>query len=201
MKQKSTTCIGIIKQKNGKLIIAGDRRCSNGDGSGFKLPIPKIASKQKGKILIGGSGTSSVCYAITYQFVEPKLTKELASDDYLFYNYIPELKKFLKLHLDWELDSRLVVPSDVSCLFIVSIRDEIYLLEIFGEKDGNGSIGVLRIPAPYVVGCGSPGAYPNLFKEFLDKGYNTRYELQRALEITAEIHDGCDNNIDIIIGD
>lgn len=199
-KKQSKTCIGLIKQKNGRLIMAGDRRVSTSYGTGFTSPVPKIEKKENG-MLIGASGDGDICHILVTGFEPPNIPEKANLNDYMLFTYLPSLKHFFKEGFDWISKEKLFeMPSDVVCHALIGVRGIAYDLLIYNDDlpETKGRIALDRVPTPFVVGCGTISAYPILKQELKDKGYNSKEGLRLALETAAEINDGCDNNIDFI---
>lgn len=202
-KRKSKTCIAVCRLKSGEILMAGDRRISMDDGSIYKAPKPKIKKTWNG-ILTGASGTSGLCKTIVDMFEPPKVETE-DTDLYMYYHYVPELHKHLKQIPGFTNEHRMLsLASSEGCDVLVVVQDFGYIINIYSEGADEGrGIVLSRIqlddaPIPYAIGCGAISALPVLIDECKSKGYNTKTGLIKAMNIAADLNNGCDNSIDYI---
>lgn len=204
MKRQSRTCIAIIKNKSGKIVMAGDRRVSEHWGSAYKCPGPKIRKKKNG-ILIGASGDSGLCKLIVDVFQPPKIRVE-DTDTYMFFQFQPELINILASQPGYVKDKKVLdLPPNTLCVALVCVNGRAYIVNISNViEEGVHATphgGVLIIddaPIPYAIGCGGASAVPILISEKKKLGYSTKEHLKQAMEIAAEISPGCDNSVNFI---
>lgn len=200
-KKKSHTCIAIIKDKTGSLLMAGDRKVSADWSFSYKCPFPKIRHCWNG-MLVGASGDSGLCKQIVDIFEPPSKIEAEDLDIYMNYSYIPALFKHLK-NLPGYTDEHKILrlAKDESCSVLIGIEDRAFIVEIGNPEEDIKEMVLSRIilddvPLPFVIGCGAATAFPILLAECNSKGYNTKLTLTKAMQIAAEISPGADNNID-----
>lgn len=206
---QSKTCIAAVKLRNGKIRMGGDRKVSADWSFSYKCPKPKISKKANGMI-VGGSGSSALCKLIVDVFNPPDVTTNNL-DIYMFYKFLPDLEKFLKSMPGYKDHFKnFILDSDDYAQFLIAFYGQLFILDIFavgGKLEGddiNISIGRLSlddVPAPFAIGCGSASALPILVELSKGKGYNTKEDLDRAMELAAEISPGCDNEFDFLTED
>lgn len=202
MKKKSFTCIGIIKNKSGKIFMAGDRRVSMSDYTYFQNPVPKI--RNINNTLIGASGTGSLCKACVDSFDPPEFKeKDYDVDLYMHHWYIPALEKHLKTIPGYvSKDGTLAIPEDRATSVLIVVHKRAFTIDIGTVRNPDKQLLTVMdlddAPFPFFIGCGTSSAIPILIAEKKEKGYNTKEMLIKAMEIAADISAGCDNNIDIV---
>lgn len=217
-KKQSMTCVAVCKKRNGKLIMAGDRRISTGDKY-QKSPIPKIAYING--FLLGGTGDCELLQLITENLA---LGQEGDITSYMYYGFKIALIKLLKNHgykdehnllrLQKNSDLELVVGKEGK-LFNITFNSG-YNPDVLVEPS---TIGIVEIGTPYATGCGGELAWGSLLsiegdnKEDLLQKLHVNFNIQKlpkniktldeiklfyALNIASTVSAGCDNNIDII---
>jgi len=207
-KKISNTVIALVKNKKGKLMIAGDRRSSWGYHYAQSMEIPKI--NKKNNILLGATGNGDMCSLIVddggLEFPE----KEVDSvTTYMYHVLRPSVLKFLINQGYGYKDkySKLELPPGMFCEIVLGIEGEAWSLIIdnpFSEDSDQlgGNISLGRVSVPYTTGCGGHGtADAPILYEIRKKGYVTKEELKMILEVVADIAPGCDGKIDIITAD
>ena len=197
---KSNTCLAVLRDKNGYLWFAGDRRISWNYSKAIKGPRSKVTKRNN--ILFAGTGTSCICDLVTDQFEVPIKTDMIDSYTYIHKVLVPALIKQLKeegwindgerkLAYDNILDSRLDDCAPHAIL-IIGVGSDLYELDLNTQL-----ITVDAIDAPYAAGCGGELAWGSLLTtEKLRMTPKARLKL--AVEIAAKVSPGCDDNVDII---
>lgn len=205
MKNKSRTCISLIKTKTGELMMAGDRKVSADWSFSYSCPNPKIRKSWNG-ILTGASGDSGLCKTIIDVFEPPKMETE-DTDLYMAYYYVPALHKHLKNIPGYIDEHRLLrLAVDESCLLIIGLSGKGYVVDISNPEEEYKEAPLARIvfddiPIPFSIGCGSTSALPILLDEYNNKKYNTKATLTKAMIVAAEISPGCNASLDFLVGD
>lgn len=201
-KKLSRTCISIIKNRSGHLMMAGDRRVSEGWGFSYKCPYPKISKKNNG-MLIGASGDSGLCKLIVDVFEPPRI--EVSDIQiYMYYKFLPAVTKLIKQQPGYQDSDKLLrIAVDEQCFALIGLQGQAYTLNIFNPEEDVRGAGLGRIviddaPLPYSIGCGSATALPILMFEKKRLGYSTKEHLTSAMELAGEISPGCDKSIDYI---
>lgn len=205
-KRISSTCIAVIRNRKGKLVIAGDRRCSWGYSFSQSMEFPKI--NKKDNILLGATGSGDMCSLFVedggFTFPERKVK---CLNSYMYHSVKPAVHRFL-LNQKYGNKDTLLLPPDTFVEVVIGIEGQVWSLIVQNPlSEGSheqfaGSIDIGRIPSiPYVTGCGRSSAYSILMYELKRTGYLTHQHLKDALAITAEISPGCDGVIDIMSED
>lgn len=199
------TCIAIAKNKNGRIMMAGDRRVSSDWSNAFDLPAtsPKIKKDDSG-ILMGGAGSANLLTILTKVMIPPdRGTEDL--DVYMQFKFKDALKKALIISGYKDEHNLLKLDQDGDMGAILVLEHRVFLLDVRHPDEfsqhGNiltGIIEILEGPLPYAVGCGADLAKGALLAEKKRLGYNTRDGLRLAMEIAADISPGCSNQVDII---
>lgn len=201
---KSRTCIALIKLRDGRLMMGGDRRVSESWGRAYQCPFPKISKKSNGMI-IGASGDSAICKLVVDLFDPPAIETDL--DTYMFYPFQKALTKLLMSQPGFVDDHRMLsLPPDTSCGMLIGIESRAFIVNIvnFSQTSDpvqSSCIIVDDVPLPFVIGCGSGAAYPILHSNKTNKNINTKAQLLQAMTVAAELSPGCDNTIDLITTD
>lgn len=193
------TCIAVARLSKNKCIMAGDRRVTvNMQGDYITYHQPKVC-KING-VLMGFSGDTSIYRPLTLiselsKFKDQSKTVESANA-YFYRVIIPAVRKMLSNTgyiphnpFDSDLDYK---NMEADILFAVNGR----CFEISIDK---GVVHGLEMPLPYATGSGGIHAQDILF--FLRSHYpdmQPKECLRYALEHTATVNAGCDNNIDFI---
>ncbi len=204
-KKISNTCIAIVKNRKGKLMIAGDRRCSWGDSFAQSMEFPKISKKDN--ILLGATGSGDMCSLFVeeggFQFPE-KRTRCL--NTYMYHTVKLAVHRFL-LGQKYGKNDELMLPPGTYVEIVIGIEGQVWSLVVQNPLKEDtahfaGSIDLGRIPSiPYVTGCGRSVAYGILMYELRKTGYITKDILKDTFEITGQVSPGCDSICDIIIED
>lgn len=189
------TCIAVLRKKNGKLIMAGDRRMSWGMMKHQVKVTPKV-HKRNG-LLIGGTGT---CYIIelahTILKVRPPNKKE---DPVIYINnvFLEEFKKLL-MNKGFKKDGNIHLTNSFRTILIIAIKSKLFELEVDVDNDKNFSFIIVdQIEAPYAHGCGGYYALGSLLTtENMRMPEEERLTI--ALQVAAKMSPGCDDNIDIL---
>lgn len=193
------TCIAICKDKNNRLMIAGDRRSSWGWHKAQSMPKPKISSRSN--VLLGATGDGFLCSLLVDVMKIPKRgTKDL--DQYMFNDFYNAVYIELIKHGLGEEHNLLKIPEEMGCELIVGIENRVFTINIENrEKDKispEGIIAIDEVNTPYATGCGD-SADAVLRYILKTKKYIAEKDLKTAIEVIADIAPGCDNNIDLIV--
>ena len=198
----STTCIGVLKMPNGKLIMAGDRRMSWGFSQAQKMPGSKVIKRQG--LLLGGTGS---CYLLTILSklcpipdVIDKLDDEMV-ETFVHTSLKKEIHDFLVSQGFGDKDSHLIIPGDLSIELLIGIRGRLFSVIVENADsdtaDARGIIVIDEVNLPYATGCGGQLAWGALL-ESEDSDKTPKERLRRALKAAAEVSPGCDKNITFV---
>jgi len=196
---KSNTCIGLIKTKSGKLIIAGDRRLSWGWSLAQSMPRPKIAKRQG--LLLGATGDGTLCSLFVNCMEIPKIgNKDLTS--YMNNEFYNAIYNELVQHGYAEEHNLLKIPEDSYCELVVGIKKTVWSI-VIANTDNNkdsaqGLIMIDEVNHPYATGCGGMAALGVLVHEQIKNKHLTEKHLLEALQTAAKLSPGCDSEIDIL---
>ncbi len=197
------TCIAAIKNKLGRIVMAGDRKSTYDWSMAVEMPMPKIREDDSG-ILIGAAGDGNLCTVLVTLTSIPVIdTSNL--DIYMNFKFKGALKKAL-LTAGYSGDrGELMLPQESQCHGLVAIQGRLYEVIICHPDDtsahGNvltGLIMIEEVSLPYAIGSGGPSAYPILLAERKRVGYSTKEHLKLAMDIAAEISPGVSKNVDYI---
>jgi hypothetical protein len=194
------TCIAMIKNRRGKLVMAGDRRVSEHWGYAWKCPTPKI--RKHNNVLVGAAGTSWLCKLIVDIFKPPKIYNDADPDYYMFYSFRKKLQDVLFDNGNIDNHKFLALPSGTSCYVLVGVLGRAYIVEISDDDEDKKTFSRITIddaPIPYAIGSGADSARPLILTEFKERGYNTNEQLVNALVVASEIGPGCDDDVDVIM--
>lgn len=186
---KSNTCIAVIKNKQGKLLMAGDRRCSWGSHQYQSIPWPKVVKRDG--FLFGGTGDAHVLSLIAnYMPITPDYNR--LGDKYLYSIFFDNMRNFLK---ERSFENTLV---ETSTEILIGYQSRLYTMNIeVNHAKHKQHIDLLEINVPFATGCGGQLAWGSLLTtETLNMKPHER--LKMALRVAAQVSAGCDNNIDII---
>ena len=217
-KRQTGTCIAVIKGRNGKLIMAGDRRASWHFGHAEKMNRPKIAAVKdglrldqnenplkSGDILLGATGNGSMCSLLVDILDVPEIQGDV--QHYMFFTFREKIQRLLLNQGYGDKEKNLFIPPDSSCELVVGIKGHIYTVNVDNPYDDSirefhssrgGLIQIDEVSAPYATGCGGPSALPILLAEKKREKCSKKEHLQLAMEIAADISPGCDRNIDYV---
>ena len=196
MRIKSKTCLAMLRDKEGYLWFAGDRRISWDFSKAMKAPRPKVTKRNN--ILFAGTGSSVVCELVTDQCPVPDIPADMDSYRYMHAVFVPSLIKWLRAQ-GWveEKERKLNVDEDnygeaPSACIIIGVESDLYEVNL-----DNNIISADCIDAPYAEGCGGPLAMGSLLTtEHLCMDPPKRLNL--ALQIASKVSPGCDDNVDIV---
>jgi hypothetical protein len=200
-KKQSRTIIACIKQKNGKIMMAGDRRVSCDWGYSYTCPKPKVRKTDSG-LLIGASGDSGLCKLCVDVFEPSEIKTD--SQTYMFYTFLPELTKLLKQQPGYvDAHKLLTLSPDEHCCLLVACQGDLYTVDIQGVLVEAGQPTMSRIilddaPTPYGIGCGADAAIHILNNKKEELGYNTKEHLEIACLNACQTSPGCGLPIDYI---
>lgn len=208
-KKMSQTCIAIVKLRNGKLAIAGDRRCSWGFHMAQSMEFSKI--NKKNNILLGATGTGDLCELFVetggFNFPEKRVK---CINSYMFHTVKPAVHRFL-LSQKYEHDKGKIALSPGSYVeVIIGIERQVWSLVVHNPLEEHiahadpfaAEISLGRIPAlPYATGCGGIPALAVLNYIKQKQGFITKEDLKQALVQAAFLSPGCDDQIDTIVED
>lgn len=198
-KKNSGTCIAILADKNGKLIMATDRRMSWGMSQAQVMPGPKCFKREG--ILLAGTGDAHLCTLLTKRMHLPYYPPEINPEDYVheaIYNSIKEILISKGFSQD---DKNLHLPVDSSVELVVGIKGRVFSIDVCNpskDLDFNGIIRIDEVSVPYATGCGGQLAWGSLLTTARIKKLGAEERLTVALFVASEVSPGCDNNIDFI---
>lgn len=200
--KKSMTCIAVIKTKQGKIYMGGERRGAWDWGKQQELPEPKI--RKINGFLIGGTGDADLLELVLDGF-EPYLESGDIKQ-YLLFNYKKDLAKFLKQQGYRDEHDLLRFQSETELELILAKDSRLFLVNFLGGYNPNimvepSVISVGEIKAPFAIGCGDLPAMGVLKGKLLENGYNIRKDLELALQVACDISPGCGMDKPDIIGD
>lgn len=206
MKRKSRTCIGLIKLRDGRLMMAGDHRVSESFSSAYKCPFPKVRKKENG-MLMGASGHSALCKFIVDVFEPPAIETDL--DTYMFHPFQKALYKALRDQPGKSDEHHILrLAPDTSCAVLIGIENRGFIVDISNETENTpldhyygGEISIDDVPIPFVIGCGSTPAFPILYTTKTKHNTNTKAQLIQAMTAAAELSPGCDDDFTFITTD
>jgi ATP-dependent protease HslVU (ClpYQ) peptidase subunit len=198
MKKQSRTVIAVIKNKKGKLIMAGDRQASLDWGMGVTMPRPKI--NKRNKILLGATGSGGLCTLFVDVMEIPDIETDL--DTYMFYVFRKSMMKALKSQGYVDKDGSLRLPVDTYCELVIGMQGKCYSVIVsngdLAEDHYGSQIMIDENPVPYATGCGGLPALGVLKGKLLEEGQNTQEHLELAVKVACDISPGCGLPLDII---
>lgn len=201
-RKKSSTCIAVCRNKSGRLMMAGDRRASWDYSKAQVTARPKI-SKRSG-MLLGATGDGFLCSLFVDVMDIPKYKDSQDLDKYMFNDFYNAIYNELVNHGLAEEHNLLKIPSDMSCELIVGFKNKVFIASIENsetEKEfPNGTIAIDEVSVPYAAGCGD-SAEKVLHYILATKGYITKDDLKKAVEVIGESSPGCDSNVDVLVSD
>jgi ATP-dependent protease HslVU (ClpYQ) peptidase subunit len=179
----------MLKDKKGNLWFAGDRRMSWGMHKAIKAPDPKV--RNRGGVLLAGTGDASVCDLVTDYFPIPKFSGDLTIHNHMFNVFIPSLKAWLAEN--GRLNAEGTALNKGEAVIVIGIKDKLFELVISTE-----TISYVSVEAPYAAGCGGQLALGSLLTTEGNSRLTPKERLKIALKVAAIVSPGCDGNIDII---
>lgn len=190
---KSSTCLAILRDKDGYLHFAGDRRVSWHMGRAISRPYPKVAYRNG--VLLSGTGLAYLCDVIVHNWQIPSRNDWERPFDYLHNTFLPHLIHYLREERFMDETGRGLSDKfhdDSSTVILVGVEDEVYELSL-----GKELISLDGIDAPYAHGCGGSLALGSLLTTEGSK-MSIKERLVTALEVAAHVSPGCDAVVDII---
>lgn len=204
-KKQSRTCIAAIRQKNGKIMLAADRRASWDWNQCQQMPRPKLA-KRNGLIL-AATGDSYLCTLIVDILKFRKYEDDMTEDEYFHNIFYYDVLKLLKSKGLADIVSGtpiLRIPKGLDVEVIIVLNKKLYTVVIENpieqvEEHANsfGLINIDELSLPYATGCGGSLAWGSLLTTE-DMDLKAKDRLTLALNIAAQVSPGCDNMIDIV---
>lgn len=188
------TCIAALKKKNGKIIIASDRRMSWGMGKQQKKPKPK--SVGKGGLLVAGTGSCFVLSLAREVLEFPEIGKDQDPVQYMNNEFSFALRKLL-LDKGMGSNNELKVPQDLSAALLVACKGHLFEVDMAASPETSSVIIIDEINTPYASGCGGALALGSLMTTEGSK-LTERERLKIALKVAAKVSPGCDGNIDYV---
>lgn len=192
------TCIAVIKDTDGKLVFAADRRISQTNMVWYQAgPAQKIVKRDG--IIFAGSGDGYVSDLIGEIMPIPLKHPTQSLLEYLHLDFTTELTRFLRDRGLMDKDEfRLAGTTEINseheifaCL-LMGIEGQLFELQLTQQR-----ILIDRMNVPHTGGCGGPYAIGALLA--LDKSkLSAQDKLIKALTIAAALSPACDTNIDII---
>lgn len=195
------TCIAIIKNKKGKIVMAGDRRVSYDSGEFYQQPEPKIKKCEVTGILLGASGDSNLC-ELLMNMTLPDVTTD-KTHLYMQYDFKKALRKHLIQNDYTDQHKVLNIPNKEECEALLVIYGKGYIVNIYNPNsdDFPNSAGIIAVepsPIPFAIGSGSSSAIPILLAEHKRDGYMKKDHLALAMQIASETISSVDNQIDYV---
>jgi hypothetical protein len=199
-KKQSMTCIAAIKQRNGKIAMAADRRASWDFSQAQAMPRPKI--QKRDGIIMAGTGDCYLISLIIDLMAVPEVIEDTDIYMYeLFYDAVVKLlirKRFCDEH------KVLKIPKESNAEIIVAVSNKLFSVIIDNPEQyndyPNGMVSIGELNLPYASGCGGALAWGSLLTtEPLNMKVKER--LLIALNVAAQVSPGCDDKVDIEIED
>lgn len=191
------TCIAVIKNKRGKLVMSGDRLASSETDVEF-CPYSKI--KKVNNFLIGGAGRCSLLYLLLKGFTPSYDGRDATT--YLLTEFKYKLDKFLKQQGYTDANKLLKIKKNIEMSLLVGYKGKLFLVVLDKEEtEDQSSIEIEECSLPYALGSGDVAAKAVLLAENKREGYSTKEHLILAMQIACEISPGCgliNNKPDII---
>lgn len=180
------TCIAAIKNKAGRIIMAGDRRVHFGEDHYDEVANSKIIKREG--MLFGGSGDAYLSDLICFITPVPAWGECPTAFDYIHTKFTKSVIKTLE-ERGFRLHS---FSEEIVCDCLIAINGELFQFSI--RESG---LEIIQVRAPFAVGCGGRDAIVHL-KSTEKTGLKAKQRLRDALIIVSKVSSGCDANIDII---
>lgn len=212
-KQKSSTCILAVKERNGKILIAADKRVSWDFNQAQDVPseFPKVM-KRNG-LLIASTGDSGLCHLIVHDMTIRPIPTKMSSSKYMRYHFLPQIRStlFEAGLADDKLLPRL--PHDYDAEIIVACKGTLWSIVVHNTSHENvgGMVDLTPVSVPYASGCGGVWAWasmissqmgPNLYMKDSKTGkyrqLSIRQQVDKAMRIAGEMSPGCSTSYDIV---
>jgi hypothetical protein len=204
MKRKSGTVIALVKDRQGRLVMGGDRRSSWDMSFSQTMDIPKI--NNKGGVLLGATGGGDLCslFVDIGGFQIPEKTVKCVST-YMYHTFKPAVHKFL-LNQKNSHKGELALSPGAYVEVVIGIEGTAWSMLVHNPLSGDtdifaAEISLGPIAVPYATGCGRDTTYGILHYELARKGYLTQQILRDAIEVTNKISPGCGGGVDILTED
>ena len=196
------TCLAVVKDDDGYLYFASDRRESWGYHKAAKMEGTK--SSFRNGILLMGTGNGFLCSEVIQYMPVVKLPKKINPDVYMHDHFMPNLLRYFKKeNLLHPKERRLMAPDSVDdymAIILVGVGDALYEVIVSNEH-----IQFDRATTPWAHGCGGSLAWGSLLTtqylndtQQLVELLDPTERLLIALDQAASVSPGCDNNVDII---
>ena len=185
----------MLRDKQGNLYFAGDRRISWDFSKAIVAPRPKVSYRDG--ILYAGTGVAAICDLVTDQFTAPARLHSQPTFQYIHKTFIPCLLTWLRSE-GWvaEGERRLNIDGtdseDYYASIVLGVDSDLYELDL-----SSSMISADAIDAPYATGCGGPVALGSLLTTEKMK-MSIEDKLTLALQVAAQVSPGCDDNVDIV---
>lgn len=192
------TCIAVVRDKKGKLVMAGDRRMTWGAHKYQVKPHPKVIKRNK--VLIGGTGLGSIIDLVRNLINFPAPTKK--DDPYKWVDKI-FMPRFIKALTErgYKKSGEFSIPEECRTYILLGVKGELFEVSVESSKSGQSLAGFDHLNTPYATGCGGQLAWGSLLTTQDDKHLSAKERLETALKVTANVSGGCDSNIDVISED
>ena len=197
----SGTCLAVLKDDEGYLYFASDRRGSWGFGKAHKLEDPKSRFRS-GVLMMGTGGCFEIVEMLDHMKIAP-FTPKTNPDMYMHNKFIPAIVRHFKTQgLLHPKERRLRHHDDsewIGAVMVVGLGSSVYEVTV-----DNLHIVFNKVGAPWAHGCGGALAWGSLLTtealtttpDKLEMSIPDR--LVFALSAAATVSPGCDDNIDII---
>lgn len=186
-----------MKNKNGKLVFAADRRISS-ESMYFRSPTAKLLKKDN--IIIGSAGDAFINKLVENSIQSPDLGKQTV-DEYMYNDFFPNLMETLKkqqiVHKD---ENRLNVDvtltddeeSDSTAIFLLAIEHKLYELQLTPK-----AIILNEVSTPFAIGSGGDFAMGSLVTTVGMK-MSAVDRLKRAIQVASALCPSVGDGIDIL---
>lgn len=221
------TCIAAIRNKKGKIMMAGDRRASWDFSQAQSIPRAKITKYSN--MLFGATGDGALCSIFVNLL--PRLLKPLKEDVksadeidlYMHSHFYDTAYQLLMQKGFGDQHNLLVVPSDVSCECLIAINNLLYHVTIQNpdphKELNSGMISIDELALPFATGCGGQWAWgaADALKsddiyiqdkkrhdkegKYIIRKMTDKELLLKMMNVAAKNSPGCDAVIDIISED
>lgn len=194
----SNTCIAVVKDKKGKLVMASDRRVSWGFSQAQAMPGPKCFHRNG--VLLAGTGDAYLCMLIAKHMPFPKKSEEDDLESYVYDGLYEYIKRMLLSKGFTQDDKNVHIPVNMSAEVLIGVGGRLFSAIIENpskENELQGMISMDEVALPYATGCGGQLAWGSLLTTDGTK-MSAEDRLQIALTVAATVSPGCDANVDMV---
>lgn len=198
------TCISVCRNKDGRLMMAGERKLTIGEELVQYMSKPKIMKRDG--ILIGAAGGGNLSSIFVEVMKIPKVIPD--TTEYMYVTFYKAVYQELKAMNFVNTAGELNIPEPMECTVLVCVNNLLYRVNICGpDKKGNtGYIAVDEMETPFAIGSGAMVATTSLLKDIGGSSkLLTRKHLVSAIKLACQIDPFCGYNsqypIDVLIED